>query len=105
LPNNPKFPFLNFVQKDTILLSEIFQAGSKTGSLNRERLEFVPNESGKWRQDVMTETEAMVFVVDDDASMRESLRNLIRSVGLRAARSQSKYTAIGIPNLAETAAG
>ena len=32
----------------------------------------------------MTETEAVVFIVDDDASMRESLRNLIRSVGLRA---------------------
>jgi FixJ family two-component response regulator len=32
----------------------------------------------------MTETDAMVFVVDDDASMRESLKNLIRSVGLRA---------------------
>jgi FixJ family two-component response regulator len=31
----------------------------------------------------MTETDAMVFVVDDDASMRESLKNLIRSVGLR----------------------
>ena len=31
----------------------------------------------------MTETDAMVFVVDDDAPMRESLRNLIRSVGLR----------------------
>jgi len=31
----------------------------------------------------VTETEAMVFVVDDDAPMRESLRNLIRSVGLR----------------------
>jgi FixJ family two-component response regulator len=31
----------------------------------------------------MTETEAIVFIVDDDASMRESLRNLIRSVGLR----------------------
>ena len=31
----------------------------------------------------MTNTDAMVFVVDDDASMRESLRNLIRSVGLR----------------------
>ncbi len=29
------------------------------------------------------ETDAMVFVVDDDAPMRESLRNLIRSVGLR----------------------
>jgi FixJ family two-component response regulator len=31
----------------------------------------------------MTETEAIVFIVDDDASMRESLKNLIRSVGLR----------------------
>jgi FixJ family two-component response regulator len=31
----------------------------------------------------MTETEAIVFIVDDDASMRESLRNLIRSVGVR----------------------
>ena len=30
------------------------------------------------------ETGATVFVVDDDAPMRESLRNLIRSVGLRA---------------------
>ena len=31
----------------------------------------------------MTETDAMVFVIDDDAPVRESLRNLIRSVGLR----------------------
>ena len=31
----------------------------------------------------MSETEATVFVVDDDAPMRESLKNLIRSVGLR----------------------
>ena len=31
----------------------------------------------------MSETDAMVFVVDDDAPMRESLKNLIRSVGLR----------------------
>ena len=29
------------------------------------------------------ETDALVFVVDDDAPMRESLRNLISSVGLR----------------------
>jgi PleD family two-component response regulator len=34
-------------------------------------------------EDIMMETDAMVFVVDDDAPMRESLRNLIRSVGLR----------------------
>jgi FixJ family two-component response regulator len=32
----------------------------------------------------MTETDATVFVVADDAPMRESLKNLIRSVGLRA---------------------
>jgi FixJ family two-component response regulator len=32
----------------------------------------------------MTEADATVFVVDDDAPMRESLKNLIRSVGLRA---------------------
>jgi RNA polymerase sigma factor (sigma-70 family) len=31
----------------------------------------------------MSEAEATVFVVDDDAPLRESLRNLIRSVGLR----------------------
>ena len=31
----------------------------------------------------MTEADAIVFVVDDDAAMRESLKNLIRSVGLR----------------------
>ena len=30
-----------------------------------------------------TEADAMVFVVDDDVSMRESLENLVRSVGLR----------------------
>jgi len=31
----------------------------------------------------MSERDAIVFVVDDDAPMRESLKNLIRSVGLR----------------------
>ena len=31
----------------------------------------------------MKETDGTVFIVDDDPSMRESLRNLIRSVGLR----------------------
>jgi FixJ family two-component response regulator len=31
----------------------------------------------------MTDADAMVFVVDDDAPMRESLKNLMRSVGLR----------------------
>ncbi len=36
------------------------------------------------REPVMTETDAVVFVVDDDAPVRESLKNLIGSVGLRA---------------------
>ena len=31
----------------------------------------------------MSETDGVVFVVDDDASLRESLKNLVRSVGLR----------------------
>jgi FixJ family two-component response regulator len=31
----------------------------------------------------MTEAQAIVFVIDDDAAMREALRSLIRSVGLR----------------------
>jgi FixJ family two-component response regulator len=31
----------------------------------------------------MSEPDAIVFVVDDDAAVRESLKNLIRSVGLR----------------------
>ena len=33
----------------------------------------------------MIDAEALVFVVDDDAPMRESLQNLLRSVGLRVA--------------------
>jgi signal transduction histidine kinase len=35
------------------------------------------------RMETRTEQEAMVFVIDDDAPMRESLESLIRSVGLR----------------------
>jgi FixJ family two-component response regulator len=31
----------------------------------------------------MSEIDAMLFVVDDDAPIRESLKNLIRSIGLR----------------------
>jgi FixJ family two-component response regulator len=31
----------------------------------------------------MTEADGMVFVVDDDAAMRQSLKSLLRSVGLR----------------------
>jgi FixJ family two-component response regulator len=33
----------------------------------------------------MMEAEALVFVVDDDAPLRASLENLLRSVGLRVA--------------------
>jgi FixJ family two-component response regulator len=43
----------------------------------------------------MTETDAMVFVVDDDASMRESLKNLIRSVGLRVELFTSAQAFLG----------
>ncbi len=32
----------------------------------------------------MTERDAIVFVVDDDPSLRDALQSLIRSVGLRA---------------------
>src|SRR5258708_8097485 len=35
------------------------------------------------RMEARTKPDAMVVVVDDDAPMRESLKNLIRSVGLR----------------------
>jgi FixJ family two-component response regulator len=43
----------------------------------------------------MTETDALVFVVDDDAPMRESLRNLVRSVGLRAELFSSAQEFLG----------
>jgi len=33
------------------------------------------------------EADAVVFVVDDDAAMRRSLENLIRSIGLRVCGS------------------
>src|ERR1043165_2124621 len=35
------------------------------------------------RKTMMSEPEAIVFVIDDDESLREALRSLIRSVGLR----------------------
>ena len=34
-------------------------------------------------RDIMGTDESIVFVIDDDASMRDALRNLFRSVGLR----------------------
>ena len=37
----------------------------------------------------MTDTEALVFVVDDDASLRASLQHLLESVGLRVAACAS----------------
>jgi FixJ family two-component response regulator len=47
----------------------------------RRRLSF--HVADCWREALMSETDGVVFVVDDDASLRESLKNLIRSVGLR----------------------
>src|ERR1700739_2237434 len=39
----------------------------------------------QFRMSKAKETEATVFIVDDDALVRESLKDLIRSVGLRVA--------------------
>jgi FixJ family two-component response regulator len=36
----------------------------------------------QWWEGAMTAVDAMIFVVDDDASMREALQRLLRSVGL-----------------------
>jgi FixJ family two-component response regulator len=49
----------------------------------------------------MSEIDAMVFVVDDDAPMRESLKNLIRSVGLRVElfASAQEFLRSNRPNL------
>ena len=46
----------------------------------------------------MTETAGVVFVVDDDPLMRESLKNLIRSMGLRveASRPRKSSCAVGV---------
>src|SRR5881628_423022 len=41
--------------------------------------------AGRSGEVVMTTSDAVVFVVDDDAAMRRSLENLLRSVGLRVA--------------------
>ena len=38
---------------------------------------------GERRKISMSRTEPSVFVVDDDVSVREALRNLLRSVGLK----------------------
>jgi len=54
----------------------------------------------------MTESDAMVFVVDDDESVRESLGGLIRSVGLRVETFASaqqflagpRFNIVGAPN-------
>jgi FixJ family two-component response regulator len=43
----------------------------------------------------VTEADAMVFVVDDDTSLRESLKNLIRSVGLRVEAFASAQEFLG----------
>jgi FixJ family two-component response regulator len=49
----------------------------------------------------MTETNATVFVIDDDAPMRVALMNLIRSVGLRAElfASAQEFLRSKLPNV------
>jgi FixJ family two-component response regulator len=56
----------------------------------------------RWPKGVMSETEGLVFVVDDDAPLRESLKNLIRSVGLRveAFASAQEFLRTKRPDLA-----
>ena len=51
-------------------------------------------------KDECAENQGVVLVVDDDASMREALRNLIRSVGLRAEafESTSDFLARELPD-------
>jgi FixJ family two-component response regulator len=46
----------------------------------------------------MTEAEGMVFVVDDDASLRESLQDLIGSVGLRVVAFTSAQEFLSSPH-------
>jgi len=45
----------------------------------------------------MTDTEALVFVVDDDASLRASLQDLLESVGLRVAACASAQEFLRCP--------
>jgi RNA polymerase sigma factor (sigma-70 family) len=45
----------------------------------------------------MTDTEALVFVVDDDASLRASLQDLLESVGLRVAACASAQDFLRLP--------
>ena len=51
-------------------------------------------------KDERAEIQGVVFVVDDDASMRTALRNLVRSIGLRAEtfESASDFLAKELPN-------
>ena len=46
----------------------------------------------------MTDTEALVFVVDDDASLRASLQDLLESVGLRVAACASAQEFLRCPH-------
>jgi RNA polymerase sigma factor (sigma-70 family) len=45
----------------------------------------------------MTDTEVLVFVVDDDASLRASLQDLLESVGLRVAACASAQDFLRLP--------
>jgi FixJ family two-component response regulator len=46
----------------------------------------------------MTDAEALVFVVDDDASLRASLQDLLESVGLRVAACASAQEFLRCPH-------
>lgn len=48
-------------------------------------------------------TEATIYVIDDDASMRESLSSLLRAEGLRVELDDSPFSFLARPRLAEFA--
>src|SRR5215831_3813866 len=45
--------------------------------------------AGGRREGIMTEPKGLVWVIDDDEAVRQSLKNLLRSVGLRVETSPS----------------
>jgi FixJ family two-component response regulator len=59
-------------------------------------------ENSKSRHDLATAAERIVFVIDDDVGMRETLSSLFRSVGLRVELfgSTREFKQIKIPNAA-----
>ena len=58
--------------------------------------------ASKSHRDAATTTERVVFVIDDDMAMRETLSSLFRSVGLRVELfgSTREFTQVKMPDAA-----